>query len=502
MVDLSPNWSNVSVNDAKSIDKWQHTQTPSNYGGATSVPFVHLLGSDVLNPGQLYTCERHAAQGLPAVPPRVAPWPHRLAHRSFGLTSNGSPHRSQIGFADVAVGILVAGRSELLSPRALSHDAFNTSALRNLCLGTAGGDRTGLLLACARLTWMRAAPRLHVLALIDCRHFGPSPVDEQAAASFDAHTPFVHAPAAWLRSPSLHLRCFWGPTGKLVRGWGGHRKTAALLRALHEVMPNKRFYLKLDEDTLLRPYNLLRFLTTLDAATLRSDQPLYFGSARSRDLCTHDRCHMLLFNTQVSRLGTYRMTDGTQGFGSNETHITATVPLREEATWRAIESQFLDEIERTATSQLGLVGLAGGGYGFNRIALGKLVRAKCLHKIGELRCTGKSANGTRGWHRCKLRRGLVHTFEDNAVGLCMHLNRARPIHCEAFRSYVDSDPADFHQRWEGTKHAALARWPILLHPLKQPRLLLQWWHLLERRDAAAETDLQAWRAVAATAWAN
>ena len=42
MVDLSPNWSNVSVNDAKSIDKWQHTQTPSNYGGATSVPFVHL----------------------------------------------------------------------------------------------------------------------------------------------------------------------------------------------------------------------------------------------------------------------------------------------------------------------------------------------------------------------------------------------------------------------------------------------------------------------------
>ena len=56
----------------------------------------------------------------------------------------------------------------------------------------------------------------------------------------------------------------------MVRGWGGHRKTAALLRALHEVMPNKRFYLKLDEDTLLRPYNLLRFLTTLDAATLRS----------------------------------------------------------------------------------------------------------------------------------------------------------------------------------------------------------------------------------------
>ena len=144
MVDLSPNWSNVSVNDAKSIDKWQHTQTPSNYGGATSVPFVHLLGSDVLNPGQLYTCERHAAQGLPAVPPRVAPWPHRLAHRSFGLTSNGSPHRSQIGFADVAVGILVAGRSELLSPRALSHDAFNTSALRNLCLGTAGACTKGV----------------------------------------------------------------------------------------------------------------------------------------------------------------------------------------------------------------------------------------------------------------------------------------------------------------------------------------------------------------------
>ena len=215
-------------------------------GTSTSIDFDELLGLDVLPPSALFTCERKTTRTLPALPPHRASWPH----------SRPAPPSPPLGIADVAVGMLVRGHEAWL--RTSPSGGPSRTSVGDLC------EQTGLLLACARHTWMASHPELDVLALVDCVGYGRTPPSIHPNASFDYHSPFDLEPAEWLVRPAngggmgaakshLHLRCYWGPTGKTVRGWGGYRKTAALLRALHDVLPSKRFYVKIDEDTLLRP---------------------------------------------------------------------------------------------------------------------------------------------------------------------------------------------------------------------------------------------------------
>jgi len=66
-------------------------------------------------------------------------------------------------------------------------------------------------------------------------------------------------------------------------------KGAALFAAMLEVMPRKKFYLKIDLDTLILPkalLPLLRSLNDLPAHPIHAPhlQPLYFGNG-----CAHKR---------------------------------------------------------------------------------------------------------------------------------------------------------------------------------------------------------------------
>ena len=561
-------------------------------GGSSRINFEELVGLDVLNASQLFTCERKTTRKLPAPPPKYATWPHRLA-RDAGL------QRSSLSFADIGVGMLVHGDSAWLESANGRHSSSSISAshrssssqlrsVRSLC------EVDGLLLACARHTWQAAHPDLDVVALVDCIGYG-RPAEEIAKLplneSYDLHTPFHYRPAHWLArstAPHLTLRCYWGPSGTTVRGWGGQRKTAALLRALRDVLPTKAFYVKIDEDTLLRPTHLLSFLTALHTAVHR-ESVLYFGSTISREQCSNDRCKMFGFNTAESRIAAklgscargeeILLLDGgtmsavrSRGHGggsggghaadahisssssprncsaivanmTEDSRVASAVLLREDITWQALEASFLPKSVRSVTRHQSVMGVAGGGYGLNRLALDRIVSTRCLMRVGELRCRAPARSmATSRLSRCRFRRGLVHTYEDNAVGLCMHLIQARPVHCEAFRSYLDSDAAAVahgsvssgsnlgknhgtthststtHGATKGTRAAgtsaamnvssvsprnedrptsALSRFPILLHPLKQPKLFMAWWRMLEARDRKADLDLRAWRERAA-----
>ena len=54
-------------------------------------------------------------------------------------------------------------------------------------------------------------------------------------------------------------------------------KGAAIFEAMLEALPRKRFYLKIDLDSIVLPRALLRLLHGFDR-TVGSDGPLYFGN--------------------------------------------------------------------------------------------------------------------------------------------------------------------------------------------------------------------------------
>ena len=133
------------------------------------------------------------------------------------------------------------------------------------------------LIAAARRSWMvDAGPDLEVLLLVDCDR------DHDEAPQL-APPPELRAGDGAL--PRLHLACY-APLANVVNDstvevtaiLNNFDKFGALLSAMLRVMPRKRWYLKLDTDTVLVPENLLRFLSFF-SMNARAPTNLYFGDA-------------------------------------------------------------------------------------------------------------------------------------------------------------------------------------------------------------------------------
>ena len=137
------------------------------------------------------------------------------------------------------------------------------------------------LIAAARRSWMvDAGPDLEVLLLVDCDR------DHDEAPQL-APPPELRAGDGTL--PRLHLACY-APLANVVNDSAvevkailnnfdyNFDKSGALLAAMLRFMPRKRWYLKLDTDTVLVPENLLRFLSFF-SANARQPTNLYFGYA-------------------------------------------------------------------------------------------------------------------------------------------------------------------------------------------------------------------------------
>jgi len=49
-------------------------------------------------------------------------------------------------------------------------------------------------------------------------------------------------------------------------------------KRIYELFPDKKYYFKVDADTILLPHRLMHFIETLDSITNAREQPLYFGT--------------------------------------------------------------------------------------------------------------------------------------------------------------------------------------------------------------------------------
>ena len=292
----------------------------------------------------------------------------------------------------------------------------------------------------ARRDWM--VGQFELVLLLDCNLDGGNATNEID----QIHTP---APPNALLQPqdkdggraAVHVRCFGGRKLRPPLYFYSSFKTGVLLRAMLELMPSKQFYLKIDSDTVLLPRNLISFLTVLHRR-VHPNSPVYFGSSYaggnytrwsegSRTLSFKSVNEIAWIRTRdLGRLANLSRTQQMSRSNVRERKKVTSLRLRETRWWRYLQDAMgLSPAEgRLSNATPEVRYSAGGAYGMNRAALHGVVQTNCTFRLGKIRYKG--------------RRSRVHTIEDAAVGLCMHLVRARFVECPCFRQGHLSSPSN------------------------------------------------------------
>jgi hypothetical protein len=290
------------------------------------------------------------------------------------------------------------------------------------------------------------------------------------------------------------------------------------------VYPHRRWFLKIDADTLVLPVNLLRFLQFLDHEVAdASSTPIYFGSHQGAITCREGD------QGNVCKASVFKRGAGPNGGRGHTTY------LRDTKHWRTLEQEFLGHDEHdnrwNARNRTHAVTYAwGGAYGMSRAAAERMVRSSCVWRVGTLPCHGHGlGNGcTYNQHGIGL-----NTREDAAVGLCMHLIAAQLVHCACFHSgrvdrvwgvvpwivshavgklmvngsfrgdishedrmrkihHVFNDAVPAGSEIPG--NTFLCKHPIALHAIRSPETeYLPLWEMLTMRDQEHAEELKAWR---------
>lgn len=287
---------------------------------------------------------------------------------------------------------------------------------------------------------------------------------------------------------TLRWQCYSGSEQLGVSLW---HKTAALLRALLHSYPSKRIYLKLDSDTMVVPDSMLRFLTVARAHVPEGRRPLYVGSAKINIYRYMQTSGGSLLASAPWAALEQRM-DGARAelARGSRTDGTGSVSVTTDGDRTRGDDQ---RLRLRAPADVPSYAM-GGAFGFDRLAIGALVDSDCLQAVAgavSIYINATSAPGT-----------LPHPsplFEDEAVGLCMHLHRIPLTTCACFV---------FDALWCNISDAApcavdsaaseMCRLPLTVHKLAAfgrvaaEAVYERWWRFVSSREPAALQELDAW----------
>jgi hypothetical protein len=252
-------------------------------------------------------------------------------------------------------------------------------------------------------------------------------------------------------STAVHWQCYRRPAQLGRTMW---QKTAALLRSLSQLFPARRFYIKADTDTLLVPGPLLRFLRHVEAQV--RDEPAYVGLAvsgpatsKNNTLCLEPHC---LFGTEAWRA----LSEAAQRL----------LPRR-----HSTSSPSVDSTRRSATVHYA----AGALYGFNAAALQALVRTDCI------------ASAAAAFNQFMVGPMRMRLFEDEAVGLCMHMHAVPLYSCRCFHGFSPLSPCASRPASKACISRMCAQ-PISVHPIKVAAQFLAAWRALMGRESLQTPD--------------
>lgn len=314
-------------------------------------------------------------------------------------------------------------------------------------------------LRAAAQTWMLSVPDAALLVLEDCPpgrtvdvQPRPSYLDEAAAAG-------LHI--AWQCDSAMtlaHEQATSRAAAILSTLW---LKVLEMLRRLEQAHPTRSYFVKVDVDTLLMPHALLQFFNFLSSANHQTPSaPQYFGTdlpARLDLFCT-TKC-----NTNAKRCCLFR-----------------TRP------WKALQAAFnFSEEEQRGALEGGVSYAVGGAYGFNRAALRLVTRPGCVDAAVRAVVERGRLMGV----------AIPGAAEDEAVGLCMHLQRVRLLRCGCFYQYgpcdcynmssclhLPSSTASATAPSFAEARAPLCHLPLSVHKLKRADWFWRYWKAFSRRE--------------------
>ena len=119
----------------------------------------------------------------------------------------------------------------------------------------------------------------------------------------------------------------------------------------------------------------------------------------------------------------------------------------------------------------------GGFYGFNRAALTALTRDNCMEAVAST--------------VDRYKRGL-QLFEDETVGLCMHLRRVPLLTCNCFYDWGPCNIGDPTTCRADTNETRLCRLPLSVHKLRELAWYDGWWTFIAGREQAGLKALDRW----------
>ena len=449
---------------AKSTPYYSVVPTPRlSAANRSAVELVHLLQED-----------ERSMPGLDCRPP--PPQPSHLPLSRTGRDA-GTLRAEPLTFADIGMGMMLYPTPLMLAAAGVNRDG---TAERK----TAFNDD---LFATLQSTWMPiVGPQLNLLVLTDCMVYCqrpkrstlrlPSACHNQLGGLWRGHDNFSFPLPPWLirRSdaslPQLQFRCYWGAgafIGKSRALPTNIMKGAALQKAMLEALPKKRFYVKLDLDTLLRPVPLLNFLRFLDL-TMHPDAPVYFGTTRLGSLRTWgfdvDRTRLHSLRNHVALVAP-RAGNGSARTSRSVTHVF----LRETEAWRALEATYMTAEQAEASVATKVNFAQGALMGLSHGVLKSMVQSNCMRRVSEVKCQPRCC------------RNRLIFIEDSVIGLCMHLLQVPLVDNSCIYTAPKKQQAmEELQRSHATPLAQ--RTPIAIHPIKDAASYRSTWRFVDELD--------------------
>jgi hypothetical protein len=285
------------------------------------------------------------------------------------------------------------------------------------------------ILTAARDTWMKDAKDLaEILVFVDC-----APGEKQITVPAEFSSPkwkYVLPKIYWVcYSPQHPLTTAEEEVYAIKNNFD---KFAAMYKELLTILPDKKWYMKIDSDTIIVPFNLKRLLLSL-VPFIERDRALIVGDVgeRRKGINHSKNENWLMYRASTNSIDSLFKRPG----------------------WISLEREFHGDmadhwLQATAT------GIQGGLILYSSQALETLVRSKCMSKVSAIPCS---------W---EIKKNCINRPEDLVVGLCGHLLEALLIDCHfCMRNIIDVfAPVQWVK--EGLRQQKFCPTPVSVHAVK------------------------------------
>ncbi len=390
-------WAQEEVLDLRS------PQEVDTYRSKGLIPFRDLVDA---SPGPQFSCDRLVSRD-PIKLPRQSAWREKV--------KRSGPAQNHTRPSDVGIGYM----------------------FRSL---TSTYKSDVPLLTAARQSWMAdAGASLEILLLVDCDRDTDVASQLRPPADLEASRPDL---------PRLHFECYYPSYNKIDSSnevtaiLNNFDKFSALLKGLLRILPHKKWYIKLDTDTVIEPHNLYRFLSFFQVRVLRGETNLYFGDAGELP----------------------QRSPNPEDWAMYRIHSRSKDQLFKREGWQDLVKEYYTD--RKTSQQSTITYVHGGLEGFSRDALQSIVSKDCIRRVGELPCDRS------------IKKHCINKPEDATVGLCAHLHKIALVDCQPCMQNIAGAPVvdgrtpgvvQWTRQELGKVFTADARFcprPVSVHPVK------------------------------------